>query len=718
MTGYDCKIGDISIQSVNDVSPFFISSSRSLTSSAAAAGVETMLTYSITTPTFIFDDTNVATEQFIQALNESIATGYFDIMLHSMGSTEWQSVSTDYAIFTTASPSSSPTSSPTSVPTKRDNVAANLLDVPLDAEVAKIKIKYYLGAFVGYFFSIYICLYLYSFLQYGTSTATKFYDTSYQSEAYIRHSAITNEDNKINVPILSELYKKNAQVQNTMKLEVEIKKVQSVARKSASTTADDGTIIESSSVNRNSSQVGVRWSNLFKSDEVNKYSKGYRKYVNQQRTLLGCSPLLYPQGYVMKIPCTSKEIVLPPGRIEDLLLFLCHNHPLFSCFYFMAGSKLGAHGTRILYIGKDVAVFVLYQFSNMLLQYFMIDAVGLGTFINLFIITPSAVSIGLLLKYLYTCPFTETVEFQRKYAKYQYVVLFLGRLAIVPIMLLMCSFLIIACLFSSDRRIVKILVDYFLYVQFYGIMLAIVKAVLMFVDTYYYNISIFGLIDVVCVGQLFKERIIAEQLVLDVDYAYRIDSYLLGFIHVQKILNRDDAIKAKWITEETAQGYGDIEMKPEVIPRRGSTIISMDSIYDSSNFDEKDRGCYTTNYTMNYTVEANPIHLAANSARDIARDDDDEALFLEYQSLQSQHDEAVYDMNDNEAAITFEEWKSRSKQFKQGTRGSFVKAFQVFAEREQLARDNIDQSASVKNTMHLHRSTVKNVLASKSTKMI
>jgi hypothetical protein len=75
-------------------------------------------------------------------------------------------------------------------------------------------------------------------------------------------------------------------------------------------------------------------------------------------------------------------------------------------------------------------------------------------------------------------------------------------------------------------------------------------------------------------------------------------------------------------------------------------------------------------------------------------------------------------MNDNEAAITFEEWKSRSKQFKQGTRGSFVKAFQVFEEREQLARDNIDQSASVKNTMHLHRSTVKNVLASKSTKKI
>jgi len=290
----------------------------------------------------------------------------------------------------------------------------------------------------------------------------------------------------------------------------------------------------------------------------------------------------------------------------------------------------------------------------------------------------------------------------------------------------MCISLILTCLFSSGRHIPIILVDYFLYVQFYGIMLAIVKAVLMFVDTYYYNISIFRLIDVVCVGQLFKERIIAEQLVLDVDYAYRIESYLLGFIHVQKILNRDDAIKAKWITEETAQGYGDIEMKgadasgvqynpltkPEVIPRRGSTVISMDSIYGSSDYNEKDSGCYTTNNTMNYTVEANPIHLAANNARDIARDNDDEALFLEYQSLQNQQDESLYNMNtedDTRVSISFEEWKSK-RQFKQGTRSSFVQAYQVFAEREQLARDNIDQSASVKNTMHLHKAS-KNVLA-------
>ena len=47
--------------------------------------------------------------------------------------------------------------------------------------------------------------------------------------------------------------------------------------------------------------------------------------------------------------------------------------------------------------------------------------------------------------------------------------------------------------------------------------------------------------------------------------------------------------------------------------------------------------------------------------------------------------------------------------FVTGTRGSFVKAFQVFEERE---LERFDQSASVMNTMKLHSNKVKNALAS------
>ena len=46
-----------------------------------------------------------------------------------------------------------------------------------------------------------------------------------------------------------------------------------------------------------------------------------------------------------------------------------------------------------------------------------------------------------------------------------------------------------------------------------------------------------------------------------------------------------------------------------------------------------------------------------------------------------------------------------------GTRGSFVKAFQVFEEREKVALDSLEASASVKNTLKLHSTKVKNILA-------
>ena len=601
-----------------------------------------------------------------------------------------------------SAPSINPTSYPTSTPTKLDIIGVNVFNTPLNGEEAKAKIKYYLGTFVGYFLAIYICLYLYSFLCYGKLTATRLYDSSYQSELHVRNSAVTSGG----VEILSDLCVMNELVQSNMKLQDELMAVKQNSK--------------------------TKYVDAF--DEESKYSKGYREYMHQQRVLLGCSPFLYPAGYAVKIPYVSRELVFPPGRVEDILLYICHNHPLFSCFYFMDGSKLGAHGTRILYIGKDVAVFVLYQFSNMLLQYFMLDGLGLGVVINLFIITPSAVSIGLLLKYLYTCPFTETVEFQRKYAKYQALVLFFGRLAIVPIMVIMFGSLIIACLFSSNRHVPMILVNYFFFVQLYGVLLAIAKAVLLFIDNYYYQLSLFGLFDVLCIGRLYKERILAEQLVANVDYAYRIHTYLFGLIKVQKILNRDNAIKAKWITiggggggvAPTAGGgeVYDIEMtgSDEAVisvqmnpltsneTHRNSVAFSMDGIFSasSSNIDDDAGGGYhmygnpsgssdtviaTENSIHSLAGMLNAVTLRPTSTRrqevpqkqpvtltNMANDaavtvEDDAALYLEYQTLHENHDEALYAVNDDsEVAVSFQEWKSR-KQFKQSTHSLILTRF-------------------------------------------
>ncbi len=331
----------------------------------------------------------------------------------------------------------------------------------------------------------------------------------------------------------------------------------------------------------------------------------------------------------------------------------------------------------------------------MLLQYFMLDGLGLGVVINLFIITPSAVSIGLLLKYLYICPFTETVEFQRKYAKYELTVRLIGRLTILPIMVIMFGSLIIACLFSSNRDVPMILVNYFVYVQFYGVLLALAKVMLLYVDNYYYQLSLFGLLDILCIGRIFKERILAEKLMVNVDYAYRIHTYLFGLIIIQKILGRDDAIKANWISSVVGEvGIGvegdetrDIEMKglasndkPFVAPRN-STTFSIDAIYSTT---DEEVGCSVSygNDSNSNSIAAttNPIHSVARTQHQESvlrlqqsaintnsedKAEDEAALFLEYQNLQSNHDDAVYDMTED-TEISFEEWKTRRKQFKQG----------------------------------------------------
>ena len=712
--------------------------------SAFATNTTTLtLLYSVSKSTYIFNDVNKATFAFITALNDSVSTGKFDSQLrvNSGVSNDLKSVTTVYITITTASPTSSPTSLPTSQPTNKDLITANILGTPLDTRVTRAKIQYYFGTFFAYFFGIYILLYAYSFTGLGKLTARKLYDSSFEShQKYIKSTPNTN------CIILRDLEEKNELVSKMMILEGTIKQVRE-------THLNRGSASDLQSSDRHG-RHGISWGSkvivdIFETKDKEKYSKGYREYMQQERALLGCAPLLYPNGYTLRIPFLD-PIALPPGRLEDFILYLCHNHPLFSCFYFMDGSKLGAHGNRILYVGKDIVVFVLYQFTNLLLQYFMLDGHGIGSIINILLITPAAVFIGLILKYLYVCPFTETVEFQRRYANFQWIIIFFGRLSIVPIMLIMSSALIIACIFSSGRRIPLIIVNFFVYVQFYGIVLAIAEATLVFVDNYYFRVSLLlGVIDVFRVGVLYKERIMTEGLVEGVDYAYRINHYLHGFIMVQKILNRDDAIKAKWINLRNEAAVDDIEM-PNAYKAHSPMVPEIDeedmrlsySVYEydadvdkiSTNENTNALALPITGLVSNLffsknsnIVESDPIDSPTISSASVTENplhsiknnrssnmsavvvEDEACLYEEYKNicaLRPSTDE-VYSLSD-EALMSFEEWKIKRKEFKKGTRGSFIRAFQIFEERVQAYVAPMD---STKHTMHLFSGKAKNALS-------
>ena len=503
-----------------------------------------------------------------------------------------------------------------------------------------------------------MCLYLFSFTNYGKLTARKLYEASFKTQEYLSRSTIMEDEHYLSVQAIQNVYIKNRNLSH----HADINHLEGLRDKQ-------------------SSRSRKLLDNIVLSEDGNKYPRIFCEYLLQKRTLLGCEPCLYPHGYTITCPSYIRKepIILAPGRFENMMLYLCHNHPLFSCFYFIDGSRLGAHGHRILYIGKDVVVFVLFQFSNMLLEYVSLSNYGLGVFINLFIITPVASSVGLLLQYLYTCPFTENIEFKEKYAAYESTILLLGRAAIVPLLLLMILALFFSCLFSVGHRIPLILLNYFIFVQFYGIVLTTVKSFLLFTDDYYYRLSFFGIIEILCIGNSFVERIVSEKLVPDVDFACRV-SWYLAIIKVETILHRGDAFKAKWKVESQSEStpktvaiemfsddshvenpvekHRHLEVEKSMV-KRESNLMSFGNIYEDKE-DSAPQSCATSNPVLesNYYSTRNQLHNLATRSNNL----EDDLLYADYQKTQT-CDSSTGDYSNNQ---TFEEWKLQRKEFKKG----------------------------------------------------
>jgi hypothetical protein len=253
-------------------------------------------------------------------------------------------------------PSAQPSSQPTSHPTVLDIISANLLGTTITTKVVKIKLQYYIGAYIAYFTAIYVFLYLFASTKYGVQTVKSLYDSSYHSGLY--QDCILSATNQDVAEAIQYLYISNQKIQEKMSLKI-------------------------LKISKNNT-----WFNFCLTDNDSIYSNGYITYVCEKRCLLGCKPLLYPNGFKFR------TIVLPPGRLEDWLLYVCNNHSFFSCFYYVDGHQLGAHGTKLMMICKDIVVFVLSQFSAMVIQYISHSLPGINIAVSLFIITPASISIG------------------------------------------------------------------------------------------------------------------------------------------------------------------------------------------------------------------------------------------------------------------------------------------------------------------------------------
>jgi len=409
--------------------------------------------------------------------------------------------------------------------------------------------------------------------------------------------------------------------------------------------------------------------------------------------------------------------------------------------------SLAHAGTKLTYIGKDVAVFVLSLMASMIVNYYGIsNSLTIDMLVNMLIITPLSIVIGLLLVYVYTCPCTESVAFQRHYSRLQGYLLCMGRASAIPILVLIGFSLILACLFSNKASIFYIVLHYLWNVQLFGILYEIVIAIWAYVDSYHLNIAVCG-ICLVSIGNLYCESIVYDGLVNDRDFAVRV--WNCWVIRVEMILNREDALRRGWMKKvECVTGMattnpvlsgaahaneaGSIEVDDT---KEGSISVmynpDLDDVFDASSHgtcNDDRRIADDAHILVSYSVydvgkEAgtsslysglqvhstervvNPLSAMRSAiATSGLTADDESALYQEYQnemnegirlsSADGKNDGVEYDFT--EETLTFEEWKVKKREFKKGTRGSFVRAFQVFEEKEQLS-----SPSSVQNTMRL-----------------
>ena len=760
LVGYDLREADVTIVSSHNR----VGDSRTLTLVSSPADTLTLYYY-IDSLTYIFADADFATRIYMQALEDSISDGKFNGLLHaysvSMNSTLASSTGST-AILNTAGPTSSPSSTPTTPPTKApvNLVATNILDTTLTSEVVRKKIDYYLGAYLAYFLGVYVLMYIVAYSRVGVALVARLYESAYISNNFSKCTdelVALQENSEINF-VLEEIYEKNNRVHNTMKLEGEIKKLQ---RNNSSQINDyDDDDEREGSESQSVSSVGRKSMNtrllsiMFKNKDS--FPAAFQEYIMQSRTLLGSLGILFPAGYSIGI--CGHTYTLPLAMMENFILYVCINHAFFNCFYYVKGSKLGRHGTKLVFICREIVVFVLSQFLALVVKVIGASGKGTGIFFNIFIVVPLAQSIGAFLTALYTCPCTNSAEFQSKYARIQGYVMLLGRLALLPILLLIFISLIVACIFSTATKIGFIIANYAVNVQILSVIQRVFTCALRFIDNYYCGVRI-GRYNVASIGGIYLERIVSQKLKQNTDFTAKKRVYLCGLVtmltitagastdidgstHVAIEMGTAQSAACKYINE--AATVSDVEDIPndkvgdidnDVAPVIDSSLseeeeVSYDSIYGSSNSTPANEAQYINvsefrtslmkiNATKVQKVEdaqsnkrqdrSQVMHEARDTASDSKIDVDNMSLAELVKQYKREKAHASDDTVDDKL---FEEWKiSKRKQFKQGTRKSFVEAYTVF---EDLFSKNTYAEASVKDK-RAHNETANPLLSSTRT---
>ena len=183
----------------------------------------------------------------------------------------------------------------------------------------------------------------------------------------------------------------------------------------------------------------------------------------------------------MDINWLNIHIKLPPGRFEDMLVHLCSSHRVLSCVYSPPNAPISTNGRRFMYIAQYSVAFSLTQIFDSVLYFTGIpNMIGVSLLVGLLVINPIALGFGMLIQSLWLCQCIDSLHFKNENPLIHRLLQAMGKVIIVPFMLLILSSLVVAAIFSQGNQFVLIMLGFFCKVQLTGFLLEILLAILAF----------------------------------------------------------------------------------------------------------------------------------------------------------------------------------------------------------------------------------------------
>ncbi len=134
-----------------------------------------------------------------------------------------------------------------------------------------------------------------------------------------------------------------------------------------------------------------------------------------------------------------------------------------------------------MYIAQYSVAFSLTQIFDSVLYYTGIpDVLGVSLLASLLVINPIALGFGILIQSLWLCQCIESLHFKNENPVIYRLLQAMGKVIIVPFMLLILSSLVVAAIFSQGNQFVFIMLVFFCKVQLTGFLLEILLAILAF----------------------------------------------------------------------------------------------------------------------------------------------------------------------------------------------------------------------------------------------